>query len=521
MKNCKFCTYSSIHEYQVENHTFSKHLYCFECAHKADNTDSMLDHLKAKHNRDFSCNLCQKRYFEIGKLNTHKKFKHGKGDYKCDICDFKTESKSSFKSHKMIHSEKYVCDITCDHCGVHFNFKRSYEHHIRMVHGTVRYKCDKCAFETKYKKSMEYHQNFHKAKKPMKCDICDERFAKKDNLEAHKKTKHLRLLELKCDICGHKSLNKHRLKAHMLTHEAKTLKCEECDFATQYKGSLERHIELEHTNTKTEKCTICEYNAKSVIDYRNHMFNNHSGLQKCEHCDYETIDRKALVRHLKNCNSKALLYSCHKCDFKTSSYSYLGPHVSKVHGKNTKCDHCSYTNEDIKSMRRHEKRCLQKKEFALKCDFCDFFTFSHKTMTKHRKTCNADSMMVKCTKCEYKSSSQFIVTKHIVKMHGRYSKCSFCIYSNEDFGSLRKHEVQFCTGEKEMHKCEHCAGTFSLWQLQRHRKNCQENIEATKKDLRCKICGYVSFSNLSHNAHQNVMHQDIDEGMWVVKLMRV
>ena len=164
------------------------------------------------------------------------------------------------------------------------------------------------------------------------------------------------------------------------------------------------------------------------------------------------------------------MYRCYKCDFKVSTMASLGAHLSQVHGKNTKCEKCGYFSEKIAFMRKHERRCYQVESHTYKCDYCDYMSFSKPDMKKHLKKCQSQSTkLYQCTKCDFKASADFLVTMHISKVHGGYSKCPYCPYEHECLRTVRKHEKK-CAGKEST--CTRCNTTFSVWNYQRHRKFC-------------------------------------------------
>ena len=62
--------------------------------------------------------------------------------------------------------------------------------------------------------------------------------------------------------------------------------------------------------------------------------------------------------------SKEKTFACHKCEEAFSTLRLLGNHLSSFHGKNTKCEYCSYSNNTFHKMIQHEKNCkFQKEEF--------------------------------------------------------------------------------------------------------------------------------------------------------------
>jgi len=80
------------------------------------------------------------------------------------------------------------------------------------------------------------------------------------------------------------------------------LNCKLCNYVTNVKINLNKHMFSKHGLGKGFKCKLCDYSnyRKSVIDM--HMFSKH-GLGNgfpCEFCDYVTSNKRNLNKHLKS-----------------------------------------------------------------------------------------------------------------------------------------------------------------------------------------------------------------------------
>lgn len=58
-----------------------------------------------------SCDLGPKYYFSKSSIFHHMQNSHGRKKYQCNICDYKTAIKTSFKKHEIIHADKVECHV--------------------------------------------------------------------------------------------------------------------------------------------------------------------------------------------------------------------------------------------------------------------------------------------------------------------------------------------------------------------------------------------------------------------------
>ena len=100
------------------------------------------------------------------------------------------------------------------------------------------------------------------------------------------------------------------------------MKCDKCDFTTNHKGKLNRHLKT-HLNIKERKkypCKICDSEFFSSWRLKDHYTNFHTDTLKvenahvkCEKCDYETNTRDKLVKHIKRAHLPREIYKCEEC----------------------------------------------------------------------------------------------------------------------------------------------------------------------------------------------------------------
>ena len=77
--------------------------------------------------------------------------------------------------------------------------------------------CNSCDYKTDRKSSMKTHIRKHTGEKPFQCNMCGYKAAQKRYLNSHLKT-HTGVKPYHCDICGYQAAQKHHLDSHLKTH---------------------------------------------------------------------------------------------------------------------------------------------------------------------------------------------------------------------------------------------------------------------------------------------------------------
>lgn len=122
------------------------------------------------------CDLCPKYYFTRNAIRGHMKSVHGKKRFACNICDYKTAAKNTFKRHKVTHAIKVECPI----CKKPIAELKS---HIRNTH-TAKVQCSICR-KLMNRSTIPRHMKTH----VQKCKTCDEVCTDKEDLRRCAKEK--------------------------------------------------------------------------------------------------------------------------------------------------------------------------------------------------------------------------------------------------------------------------------------------------------------------------------------------
>jgi len=109
---------------------------------------------------------------------------------------------------------------------------------------------------------------------------------------------------LECSLCEYKTQQKSKLKRHIdSVHLAVTFDCPHCESTKSYKSqkNLEAHVKSVHEGKKFP-CAQCNYRATSRKILQMHIRSIHDGQTfACKECNYEAKWKRTLERHIVSC----------------------------------------------------------------------------------------------------------------------------------------------------------------------------------------------------------------------------
>ncbi|CAL1526388.1 unnamed protein product [Lymnaea stagnalis] len=241
------------------------------------------------HNMDdtaFTCMKCQAPHEFWKHLRIHLWRVH-KVDcdlFKCDLCDYKTDTHHKMSIHKEIHTnaKPYACDV----CGKGFRQASQMKNH-QVIHAN---RADKAG-----------SRGWFSSKS---CDICDRVFANSKCLKKHKEAVHTDHKPFECMYCSHTTARKAMMELHIRTHTGeKPFKCDICPYSTGDHNSMRRH-KMRHTGQKQYRCTQCPYTCIQSISLKQHMRHKHpgtsAGIFQCSRCPFRTINQCIYSNHMQD-----------------------------------------------------------------------------------------------------------------------------------------------------------------------------------------------------------------------------
>ncbi|KAH7975240.1 hypothetical protein HPB49_025302 [Dermacentor silvarum] len=103
--------------------------------------------------------------------------------YVCPLCPFKTQHRSAFRPHQLLHTgeKPYKCEL----CGRGFRRHFSLETHMRTHTGERPYHCKVCDRSFSANSSYRIHMRVHTGERPYPCMMCDKAFLSSSALNRH------------------------------------------------------------------------------------------------------------------------------------------------------------------------------------------------------------------------------------------------------------------------------------------------------------------------------------------------
>ena len=172
-----------------------------------------------------------------------------------------------------------------------------------------------------------------------------------------------------CKTCpkGFETLDK--LKKHERTLDETECLCPQCGILIVGKVKLLNHINNTH---KSESCPNCNktMNKKSLTRHKKSCIGTEqTNMFSCESCEYKSNRKDLLEKHIERYHKKVIL-ECDKCDYKTERLDYLNNHKYYMHinakkiresAKIFACVDCTYNTKLTSNFTRHLKSCNERK----------------------------------------------------------------------------------------------------------------------------------------------------------------
>ena len=243
-KACKTCQ-DNVFEHRFFHKSY--HLFCNACIF-----------MKMVSERSFKnvCKYCLKVFKDKYKLKDH--IGVHTQSFMCQVCEKPFACGMTLRKHTQeFHDETGDKHFNCKVCNVICSNARNLAAHEMMhLKPEVQHKCVMCPSVMIFKQARALRRHYLSVHKVVPshflrpalqgalhhpCNSCGKTFGRKDKLEQHKATQSC--LGFKCSFCKFCSQDEFEFKAHL---KSPHLKCNHCDFQTIYKRSLLRHVGTKH-----------------------------------------------------------------------------------------------------------------------------------------------------------------------------------------------------------------------------------------------------------------------------------
>ena len=317
-------------------------------------------HRRSVHIKPNKCQECNNQFGSPYQLKQHVIEKHVGLAIKCNICDKVLASEKTFKKHMFVHSNE---SHDCENCEYTARSKFHMKLHIQSNHSEIDFQCTLCKSKYKSKSKLRCHVRIkHENAEKIKCELCDFASHHKSTMRIHNANIHDGQ-RFTCDECQQSFYVGTRLSKHkQVYHSNNFIKCEDCSYVTKNDQALKYHKEAEHEGIRY-KCTDCPMETRNKHYLNKHIKEIHTDpeFHICDQCNFKTNKKQSLLRHVKIHGDKL---ACDKCPYKTTFKSLLRSHTEVEHlGLGHACNICGvrktrkcYLDQHMKSKHKAESK---------------------------------------------------------------------------------------------------------------------------------------------------------------------
>ncbi|XP_033231851.1 zinc finger protein 37 homolog [Belonocnema kinseyi] len=256
-----------------------------------------------KYNKEYVSKLCNAAITETdnfslnnelqsqNKEKTHKEKQELGNKFKCKKCARSYKWKWSLNQHQKLECGVSPC-FKCESCGKSFKRNSTLKSHVQRVHhetnsktSRTRHKCNMCTRSYALIYNLNQHQRSHKSevKRQFICDYCGYIAKWKSHLSSHITTSHLQTpkIRLNCNKCSRSYVSISGLNRHTRLEHSSVIPyfiCDYCEYKTNQKYSLTKHITLRHSQTSKSKlqCDKCSRSYTTLNSLTRHKCLEHS-----------------------------------------------------------------------------------------------------------------------------------------------------------------------------------------------------------------------------------------------------
>jgi len=267
-------------------------------------------------------------------------------------------------------------------------------------------------------------------------------------------------------------------------NEFKSLKCQNCEFATGSEATFRSHLDICNNISKSSSKFQCNLCIKS--------FNSQPALNA--HLKYHTIRREKISRTELRLDKKQM----------KNSGVVKSPNTANFK-RNYKCKDCNRCFTTLGKLNIHQKQHKQQmicntchKKYVLKKNFVKHL-LSHTNVTMFNGKCVSGTKITKGT--------DGIRKKQNILLKKKLFRCSYCTIDYRTKKCLAQHKRQYHSSSKlslrkvnsTIVKCNWCSVRITKCNLLRHIKNLHPNIYPIK----CRYCPMAFKDRVSLKLHKH------------------
>ena len=413
---------------------------CKDCAYTTKLRRNLYRHVIAVHSKEkkFSCEDCGKSYGQRHDLMKHIRLntfvmEDGTTEMKCAV---ETLSRS------VSPSEDDPTKIRCTDCTFTASSEAAMDKHILRVHIKTRNLTD---FELD--ENFRFVNDLLESEESLEvsnlsnetgeiviqcCHHCDYKSDSKRNLSRHMRNVHKSEANLSCTSCSKTFLTKRALVQH-IARSCKAAKLEQ-NFH-RYPSNGEERVEKDD-EAGVFKCLECPFSSPEHGEVLSHIEKLHIKLV-CNFCSSEFAADDDVSEHtcdrmddiVTNDDSGSNVYSCDECAYQSPFRNNVDKHMRSVHRKerNFLCSECGSQFSEQKSLHHHLEKMRTTTDDGTMVFRCAKFTKLPSRAAEHLHKDDATNLFL-CNICDYTSSSQTDAKRHIQRIHlgERRYVCNTC-----------------------------------------------------------------------------------------------
>ena len=266
--------------------------------------------------------------------------------------------------------------------------------------------------------------------------------------------------------------------------------CSECGKGFEKNWMLKRHTDAAHP-VSTFECDICFKTFKSRKACYDHKSRSHKS-KLCENCNVE-VKASSFPTHVKKCLNIAKSYSCEHCEYKTIRRRDLTRHM-KTHWEKEKhmyyCDKCDYSSKKKGHLKEHMKSHYKFECKSCNCKFRKVEKLNNHVSRMHASitTSNIGFMM----EVDQNGNNERNV-RQIKKVY----QCQKCPYKSKHKHCLTRHMIVHLPARapNQERLCIHCKLEFPAYKLKKHMKGCAKPLRAVfSKELTLQMLRTTNIS---------------------------